>query len=590
MAKNDKLLLDQIISEIAISQDRPDGDVFQSFAIGEILKDYDLAPDEFDLGIVDGRDDGGIDAWYTFLDGELLSDVDDATPRRGSNQIDVFIFTAKHHDTFKQEPVVHLYATALDLLDLTKSDDDLSSRYNDDLLACRSIFKSCLIKTARGTPHLNLAFCYLSRGDSDKVGESIRARSDALVAECSTLFSDCTVTFNYYGAKELLAASRKLKDFSAILTFEEGPVSRGGTDYVGLARIANYYRFVVDSDGKLRRYLFESNVRDYVGRTSVNKSIMQTLRTRVSSEVEDFWWLNNGVTIIANRAKVIGKDLHLDNVQIVNGLQTTESVYKYFQQSGPVEDSRCILVKVLVTSQKALADRIILATNNQNKVDFASLHATDKIQRDIEDVLEAGGWYYDRRKNFYLNQGKPSARIVSMTFMSWVVMAALLGRPSQCGARWRYLRSGGLYHAIFSEQYDLQMYRAALEFCRAIESSMVSMDFHVQPYEARSYTKIYRFLYVHLYALLWCGRYVRTDKDVVELAARPVDPSRLQCVHDCVLSVRKAMRDGGESVRRLHRSKAFQTRVSALVASSRAGQQVGQPGPGSQRPLPQWKS
>jgi hypothetical protein len=418
MAKNDRLLLDQIISELAASQKLNVGEVFQRFAISEILKDCDLVSDELDLGLVDGRDDGGIDAWYTLLDGELLSDVEDVGRKRSGGLIEVFIFTAKHHDTFKQEPVVQLYATALDLLDLASDDSDLISRYNEDLLSCRAIFRDCLVKTARSGPKLRMTFCYVSRGDSSSVGESIRARSDALVAECHRLFSDCKVEFLYLGAAEVLAASRKLKDSSSVLTFAEGPLSRGSTNYVGLAKLADYYRFVTEPDGKLRRYLFESNVRDYVGRTTVNNSISQTLRSSAPSEAEDFWWLNNGVTVISSKAKVIGKDLHLENVQIVNGLQTTESLHRHFQDVDGASDDRCILVKVLVTAEKALANRIILATNNQNKVDLASLHATDKIQRDIEDLLARRGWYYDRRKNFHANQGRPSSAIVSITFMS----------------------------------------------------------------------------------------------------------------------------------------------------------------------------
>jgi hypothetical protein len=568
MAKNDKLLLDQIIAELAESQRNSIGEAFQSLAIGELLKDLDLAADDLELGMVDGRDDGGIDAWYTFLDGELITDVDDIPTKRNTGHITVYVFTAKHHDTFRQEPVVHLYASILDLLDLSKSEEELASRYNDDLLSCRSVFKNCLIKTARSNPKLHIRFAYVSRGDSEAVAENIKARAAALVAECNSLFSDCQVTFEFAGAKEILAATRKIKDFSAVLTFEEGPISRGGTNYVGLAKLGDYYKLVTDSAGELRRYLFESNVRDYVGRSVVNTSIMATLRDRSTSESEDFWWLNNGVTIIATKAKVIGKDLHLDNVQIVNGLQTTESLYKCFSESGITIDNRCLLVKVLVTNEKALADKIILATNNQNKVDIASLHATDKIQRDIEDILAADAWYYDRRKNYYLNQGKPRSRIVSMTFMSWAVMAVRLGEPYQCNrARPKYMQSASTYRRIFSEKHDLNMYRSALGFCKSIETKMLDLALHVQPYEASSFVNVFRFLYAHAYASVRFGRLHRTDAEVGILSAEGVDEATLLHVHGCVVSARIAMKEAGQSLRRLHRSTVFQSNVEALCAA-----------------------
>ena len=80
-----------------------------------------------------------------------------------------------------------------------------------------------------------------------------------------------------------------------------------------------YFRFVTDSDGSLRRYLFESNVRDYMGTNYVNSSIESTLARGRSAADEDFWWLNNGVTVIASQATVVGKELHLENVQGFDG-------------------------------------------------------------------------------------------------------------------------------------------------------------------------------------------------------------------------------------------------------------------------------
>jgi hypothetical protein len=42
----------------------------------------------------------------------------------------------------------------------------------------------------------------------------------------------------------------------------------------------------------------------------------------------DFWWLNNGITILATSATMVGKTLHLEDIQIVNGLQTTETIFR----------------------------------------------------------------------------------------------------------------------------------------------------------------------------------------------------------------------------------------------------------------------
>ena len=44
-----------------------------------------------------------------------------------------------------------------------------------------------------------------------------------------------------------------------------------------IARLADYYRFICDEQGNLRRYLFDSNVRDYLGDNKVNLDIAASL-------------------------------------------------------------------------------------------------------------------------------------------------------------------------------------------------------------------------------------------------------------------------------------------------------------------------
>ena len=102
-------------------------------------------------------------------------------------------------------------------------------------------------------------------------------------------------------------------------------------------------------------------MRDYQGRTTVNNEIRETLST---SNTEDFWWLNNGVTIIAEDIlPSTTKQLLVINPEIVNGLQTSNEIYNYFT-SHPEQvdgDGRSILVRLLVPDDEGSRDRIILA-------------------------------------------------------------------------------------------------------------------------------------------------------------------------------------------------------------------------------------
>jgi AIPR protein len=161
-------------------------------------------------------------------------------------------------------------------------------------------------------------------------------------------------------------------------------IARESGSYVALTRLDDYYRFVTDENGNLRRYLFESNVRDYLGENRVNEDIGTSLK---EAEGPEFWWLNNGITLLVTAAIAVGKVLQLHDVQIVNGLQTTETIFRHFSSGNIASAERGLLVKVVVSSDPVVRDQIIRATNNQSSVEAASLHATDKLQRDIEEVL-----------------------------------------------------------------------------------------------------------------------------------------------------------------------------------------------------------
>ena len=433
MAKNDLFLLDNLLTKKAA--DYPDldsvGAVFEAFAFEQILKDYDLSYDELSSGWVDGPDDGGIDGFFVFLDGLLLMDKPDERQTRRNPDLEVVIITSKHGESFKQVPINNLIASIQELFDLSKDSVGLVSVFDEDLLQLRELFSATCRELSPRQPKLKFSFYYASRGNTASIADNVRARADYAVKSVKELFSDCAVTFRFVGASELLDFSRQQKVTSLRLRFIENYVSRARTNYVVLSRLSDFYQFLADEHGKLRRYLFQSNVRDYLGRVPVNIDIEETLRSGNTPEDFDFWWLNNGVTILASAAHVVGKEISLENVEIVNGLQTSETLYTHFSKHGATDDERAILIKIIVSSDAAVRDRIIKATNYQSPVELSSLRATDKIQRDIEEALEARNWFYDRRRHYFKNLGKPVNRIISPAFLAACVYALILKEPKR---------------------------------------------------------------------------------------------------------------------------------------------------------------
>ncbi len=117
------------------------------------------------------------------------------------------------------------------------------------------------------------------------------------------------------------------------------------------------------------------------------------------------------------------------------------------------------MVKVIVSNDESVRDQIIRATNNQTAVEQYSLHATERIQKDVEEILLRNGFFYDRRKNFYKNQGVPRDAIVTPLYIASGLTTLVLKMPYNASRmKTRVLRNEGAYNTIFSERLDINIW------------------------------------------------------------------------------------------------------------------------------------
>jgi hypothetical protein len=474
MAKNDAILLDGIIDQRLLeklpSEERDE--VFEFFVLEELLKDYDLSREEIEAGWIDGRGDGGFDGAFILINGHLLEDIEDFVWPRTNASIDVWLVTCKHHPTFSQATLDAILATIQELFDLSCTAGELKGSYSSDLLAFRSLLQITLRRLSIGRPKLTFNIIYASRGDTNDLGESVVARARQIEALIPQLFSSCSAMVRFTGASELVELHRKSKTFSLDLPFLEH-LATGKESYVLLTKLEDYWRFVSDENGNLRCYLFDSNVRDYLGQNAVNEDIARSLGDEAAP---DFWWLNNGVTILATNATVPGKTIQLQNIQIVNGLQTTETIFRHFQRGSVTSRNRALLVKIIVSSDAQARDRIIQATNNQSPVEIAALHATDKIQRDIEEILERHAWYYERRRNYYRNIGKPLTRFVTPIYLASAAVDLVLKNPAVATRiRSKFMRVQESYDAVFSSKFPIEVWPVLVDVYKSVDAGLTNL-------------------------------------------------------------------------------------------------------------------
>lgn len=482
MSNNDLILLETILqrSHQAQAPAKKPEEYFELFVAEQVLKDLDLSYEELETGLVAGGGDGGIDGLYVFVNGELIHEDTDLSVFKKNVLIDVVIIQAKTSKSFEETPIDKLAAVTRELFRLDCDLDKLATVYNEGLRGAVSVIRKTWIFLADRFPVLKFRYVYASKGDVSSLHANVRRKSELLGQDVKELFQQADFCFDFAGAAELFALARRQPKITYQLTLAENPISAAGdVGYVCLVKLRDYFAFLRDDTGALHKSLFEANVRDYQGSTQVNAGIQSSL---LAKDREDFWWLNNGVTIVATKATLAGKSLTFEAPQIVNGLQTSTEVFGYFENSNTLSDERSILVRIIVprSGDPESRDRIIKATNSQTSIPEASLRATDSVHGNIEASLTPFGLFYDRRKNFYKNQGKPVEQIVSIALMAQAVMSIVLQRPDDARARpSSLLKKDEDYKAIFSNSHPLSMYRVCAQVVKRVDDylrSLVDLD------------------------------------------------------------------------------------------------------------------
>lgn len=164
--------------------------------------------------------------------------------------------------------------------------------------------------------------------------------------------------------------------------------------------------------------LLESNVRSFLGTTGkVNPGIQKTLR----ESPERFMAFNNGIVIVTDEIR-LGTTADggpgiawLKGMQIVNGGQTTASLYFTKKRSAEVDLSKVrVPAKVIVlhsfdlASEEALISNISRFANTQNSVKQSDLSANKPFHVELEKLSltvycpdGVGRWFYERAAGSY---------------------------------------------------------------------------------------------------------------------------------------------------------------------------------------------
>jgi hypothetical protein len=511
---------------------------FRIFVAGQILKDFDLTDDDIEGGQVDGGNDGGLDSIYFLINRQLVTDESEINPKT-TTRADLFFLQATRTPSFTEAKVENLNLLTEDFLNLSKGIGQLKGVYNEDVLSAMRIFKEKYQALFACQHELTISYYYVSKGDTKTINTSLRRHKERVMEKARQLFPMANVSFTFIGALELLNLINQQPQKFYPLPYTEIMEPGKQKAWVCLVRISDYFKFISNEKGEMKNELFEGNVRDWQGDNEVNEAIRHTLEN--ATHEEDFWWLNNGITMLASSASSKGgKVLSVEKPQVVNGLQTSRCIYNYFNaKKESTNEERNVLVRVIAAQEQVeSADHIIKATNNQTQVPPFRLHMTEKIHRDIEVILRTHNLFYDRRKNFYKNEGRPIARIVQPLNLAQTIISVLLQRPNDARSRPTAAVTKS-YEEIYSTEYPLPMFAVCALFMRKVNTFLLSPELQI----TRTDRTNLRWYLAMQYARVLTKKNTPSASDITNL----VLPQDNNLLHKCLDQVNKAFLDLGRT-------------------------------------------
>ena len=381
-------------------------------------------------GIVDGGNDFGIDALYfTQSEGGELS----ITLMQGKYKTDL-----NNNAEFSENAITNMIAAIDTIFDPDKP-VEVNRRLEQRIEEIRSFVREGVIPRIDAVAVSN--------------GQIWPKRAQQRIDNAAERYGD-QVHWEHIGADDLLALLQARKSINDNITlvgtavveeFNFRRVLVGRMPVAELARLTDQYGDQV----------FERNIRRYLGLSGnrVNEAMAKTLSD--SEERANFYFYNNGITIICsqfrhNALQQQSWTVQVDDLQIVNGGQTSRTVQQVREKGNDLDRAE-VLVRIyeLNEDDKDIVDAITFATNSQNPVDLRDLKANHSLQKALMASIKGLGYTY---------RTKREKRPVSPSeFTSAVVAEAVLAIwrkwPKQARFR-RRKHFGALYDRIFTRDLN----------------------------------------------------------------------------------------------------------------------------------------
>src|SRR3990170_6046774 len=339
-----------------------DGIALMQYATSLALKDFQLSEADTQAGVMEGKDDGGIDGFHIIVNkteavaettrGLRSSGAPAGIPRQVP--FDVVVVQSKSSTDGLDALAIPKLHEVLDLI-LGGANREKLRNYplHDKVVSHVEAYRSYRRKLISLDPIRSFTVYVMQPVAEAKLTGPAKRGAEALARMIEGHQGSTTkVRVELLGADGIEELRTSAKDIEGIVRFSKQPLSEthGKSEaWLGLVTVKDLLDFVRRGKTKvLRDEFFTTNVRDFAGSSvAINSAIRTTLSNNTPTA---FWWMNNGITVIVDKATYQSDNTYLlANPQIVNGLQTSNVIHETAADGviTPARLKQSVLVRVI---------------------------------------------------------------------------------------------------------------------------------------------------------------------------------------------------------------------------------------------------
>lgn len=509
-----------------------------------------VSPEEIEDAITDGPNDRGIDAVY----------VDE---RDGRNVIHLFQF--KHVHSFDKAKK-NFPSTEIDKLlsfcaDLLNKDPGMKETCNPILWTKVQEIWSAL---RNPTPSFEVHFCANMSG-------LVEPQKQRVMSALSP-YRSFNVNHHTLDSLVRLFLEKKQPKIDAKLTVvDKNYFERTDGNIRGLIvtlEAIELIKLIADPDdqSKVREDIFNDNVRIYL--TKKNRINRKIHATALSDRNVEFWYLNNGITITCDsfsyQPGVRAPLVTLENVQIVNGGQTSNALFEAYREQPEKLQNVLILARIYETRARNITADIAEATNSQTPINTRDLRSNDDVQKKLEESFLDLGMYYERKARQH--HERPRRKRIDAMSVGQAFLAYSLGYP-EVAKKDRARVFGDLYDSIFNDDITPQKLLVPRTIFAEIES--IKRDLQGKIKKGESFSVDLLFLIDGAYHVLFTVAEICENKGVDPLdegKAKDIIPDALGLVKDLVKQ--ESMHDEAFTASRFFKDAKTKSKIQRIITKS----------------------